>query len=608
MRRFISISSALIGLAVLTTAASAATLQPFVHEGAPLPGTAFHLGRLEAPLINDNGLIVMEAALTDADGLTPVMPDGLAPRAIVLGVPPEGERPAATRLVVLDGDPVAVSGAPGARIRIGRLSQLALLPGPIVVIHSQWDAGDGAVQDGLFRWDDGQLSTIAVEDGPVPELLAEDDRARWGNFTSLHISPASRSVFFEATLRRPSPGARVLARQEGPGQAPRLVIRQFDPTAVPGVSLLNRVAVNSLGEATIAFRVPSTEDTFQHNRVTVAGIERLRGGQAAPGAGAPFAFFDQLRPNDAGELLFRARPGTLADPQPGGLWYDDGAGNLLAVLRDGDKAPGVIGGRFASPGVEGWMYLGGGGDWVVKTELQGDGVDGRTDGVLVYGKRPQAGAGVAPYAIAVREGDPAPGLADGVVFEELVFDFSGLGGTTLGIDDAGNLVFRARLSGPGIRTSNRESLWLYDRSEGRLELLIQAGQAATSQGYDYVLDTFEVRLGSGVEDGLVSGLNNHGEVGIVVRYSALDPEAPLLGGVLLGPASAPTDRPAVAGGGGPVPSGPAPADDAPPTASSDPIPGSGGCAGGSPADAGLLAFALASLVWLRRRRTSATVS
>lgn len=64
---------------------------------------------------------------------------------------------------------------------------------------------------------------------------------------------------------------------------------------------------------------------------------------------------------------------------------------------------------------------------------------------------------------------------------------------------------------------NNDSLWGYDYSEDRLELLLRTGGEISLDGAPHVLTSFDVRLGSGGQDGLPTAYNDSGQIALIVE-------------------------------------------------------------------------------------------
>jgi hypothetical protein len=106
-----------------------------------------------------------------------------------------------------------------------------------------------------------------------------------------------------------------------------------------------------------------------------------------------------------------------------------------------------------------------------------------------------------------------PGLPDGVVLDQLL-------GT--GINNAGQLLLRAQLRGPGFeQIQNRDAVWLFD-AEGEAHLLARSGQViAVDDGTSLTLRTI-ARVFTEEGDatgGQSTGLNDAGQVALLIRFT-----------------------------------------------------------------------------------------
>ena len=72
-----------------------------------------------------------------------------------------------------------------------------------------------------------------------------------------------------------------------------------------------------------------------------------------------------------------------------------------------------------------------------------------------------------PVTLVAREGDPAPGAGDGVVFENLFAP---------SINNANEVLFAAVLSGTGVASDNKDGIWT--GPPGNLQLLARDGDPA----------------------------------------------------------------------------------------------------------------------------------
>jgi hypothetical protein len=183
----------------------------------------------------------------------------------------------------------------------------------------------------------------------------------------------------------------------------------------------------------------------------------------APGTlnGVDFASFESVSRSE-GAVAVRGvvRGPGVSSPRNDGLWATGSTGALALVARETGAAD------VAGPGVS-YNFLGGhalndSGEVAFQARLIGAGVTFANDGVLIG---PNVGGAVA---ILAREGDPAIGTPNGV-------NYLGLGDPEF--NNARQIAFTSRVSGPGIDTSNDEGLWA-PGAAGDLSLIAQRGDPA----------------------------------------------------------------------------------------------------------------------------------
>jgi hypothetical protein len=192
-----------------------------------------------------------------------------------------------------------------------------------------------------------------------------------------------------------------------------------------------------------------------------------REGDSAPGL-PPDTVFTQfwiLRINTLGELLFWA---TVEGPQIGpgedsGLWAG-APGNLQLVAQAGMAAPGMPPG-VTFTGFETW-FISDTGDITFQARVQEPGIDATNDSAIWRG-RPAA------LSLLLREGDPAPGLPEGVV---LHFGASGPWlRPRFTANDEADLIFASAITGPGVTGDNDVAIWVYRAATAIWTLLLRTG-------------------------------------------------------------------------------------------------------------------------------------
>lgn len=166
----------------------------------------------------------------------------------------------------------------------------------------------------------------------------------------------------------------------------------------------------------------------------------------APGRTAVFAF-----------LINTPNPGFDSS----GIWQATGSGVTLVAIANQP----IAGSGGAAVGTIGQPTQNRAGGVLAPASLA---ASGATNGVLIY----SAGAGAQ---VAVREGDPAPGIP-GATFNEV-----GLAGVPdFALNDAGRIAFLAPLVGPP--PANSAAMFVGDASTQTYTLVAQRGQAAPLPG------------------------------------------------------------------------------------------------------------------------------
>src|SRR5262245_8922609 len=146
--------------------------------------------------------------------------------------------------------------------------------------------------------------------------------------------------------------------------------------------------------------------------------------------------------NDAGQIAFY---GATTD---GGLGvWSEGSGSLAAVARSGQQAPGTPAGvNFTFDDLYEYLpspLLNDAGQTSFRSYLNGVGVTSANNLGLWS-------VGAGGLELRARMGSQAPGLPVGVNFGIMA---------PAGFNDAGQIVFAAHLSGPGVNSSNEKSVW-----------------------------------------------------------------------------------------------------------------------------------------------------
>jgi hypothetical protein len=246
--------------------------------------------------------------------------------------------------------------------------------------------------------------------------------------------------------------------------------------------------LNNLGQVTLLSRlagegVDSSNDQGLW-RVGPGGFELVgRSGSPAPGMepGVLFATFGRPVLNDTGQMTLAAHlTGSGVGPDNDfAIWQGmPGSWNLLA--RTGSPAPGTPDGVVFSSFTSGVMNEAG--HVAAVANLTGAGVDASNNRGLWR-------LGADTPALIARSGSPAPGTGTGV-------NFSWIQPNSM-LNDAGQVAFRANVTGDGVSSSNDEAIW----HGGPDSLSLVARKGSTAPG---TASTFSLLS--------TPRLNNEGEV------------------------------------------------------------------------------------------------
>jgi hypothetical protein len=294
-------------------------------------------------------------------------------------------------------------------------------------------------------------------------------------------------------------------------------------------------------------------------------------GDPAPGTAADFQTFGNVLINEAGQLAFEAELDTLRPEW--GIWKDRGTNGLELVVRLGDPAPGttncVFGGldlygynaleevlfmgTLNGPGVDSnnnrgiWIQTGGRIELVVRGGNPAPGLPGPYFAVLLENPGGPVlnnlgqiaffavlsdgqdfwkeslwvgGAGGLRLVVAAGIGMQAAGTDPGVVFQSLGGSLSSL------LNDWGETLFHATLSGPGVTHTNNTGIWL-----GRvnaLRLVVRSGMPVPGEADAWF---------SLPADGTTLGLSQNS---LVFAGEAYGPTVPRHGRIWKGPSSGTT--------------------------------------------------------------------
>ncbi len=555
---------------LLASAPAAAQFTTLVRVGDPIPSTDIDFADLEAPVIGPDGAIafvgLFEGArvsldATEDEGLFVYQADGDTVRRF---------------LVFREGEEFPMAGGPTTGIpRDFRI----MGDGRLVVRADYQNADIGSGNIGIWTWGQGDAA-------PTPEVLRRDaiDGANfeWDVIQSLEAGPSGAGFSFESTIVDLDNLAR---RLDGFGArnaagAVRVVMTNLPSDTDPDFSRFDMRTHhgNGVGVLAVAGRVsPVVDDNY--DTVFVDG---------APTVSDTDEGLDDFQVggiNDAGQVLVFGSAGTAPDLVRT-VWLLEPGGDFTTILSPGDAiaVTGLDGATWDQASFTGTRMLLGGSGHVAAVAVHGDAQS------IVLRDPDGSWRLVATEGATVGE----------YTFEDLLPDPNGIG-----TNAQGNVVFRATVSSS--RTSGTDSLWGYDQSAGELVRLLVIGQELSVEGEPHRLTDFDVRLGSGGQDGDPTGYNDNGEIGLILRYEPIaGGSAITTGGCAMG--NAPIDS-AGAPGGGPGPGadmGPGGGSDGSVsrdggTGSDSGDGGGGGCAVNGRAPMTTLAL-LGFAFWLVRRR------
>ena len=471
-------------------------ISPIALTGQQTPGAPAGV-RYQAffnPVINDDGQLAFLSVLGGAGvGST-------NDRAILAGLPGQ------VRVIAREGDP-----APGTPA--GETLQ-DLLPNTPALN----DVGDIGYVARLSPVGSTTFNDLALYAGPItsPGLRA---RSRWQapdlptgvNFDGFDAPWMNNGGQFAFTATLTGAGVGNENRQavfSGALDAPRLVARNGTPApqmpAGVDYSFVGGPVLSDAGQIVYAAGlrgagVDGTNDQALYGGLPDAPALIMRRGDPAPGApagvrwGTPF--FQTL--NQAGAVIFRA---SLIDGG-GALHTGIAAGPIaspVVVARQGDPAPGAPGGVLYGE-TNSAPSLNDDGMIAFQSLLQGSGVTFANNNAIFAGMP-------GSLDMIARSGEPAPGFAGA--------NYSALNIPVL--NNAGQLAYRAFLTGPGITSANDGVLYLYDPDLGPIPL-VREGMTISVEG------TLRTVAGDGINFQLFgassTGFNKLGRAAVLLAFT-----------------------------------------------------------------------------------------
>lgn len=387
----------------------------------------------------------------------------------------------------------------------------------------------------------GSLGLVARTGDTAPNTTAGINYKSLGN---LVLNESGQTAFFASLTGN---GVNlfndqaIFSEAAGLPGSPSLVARESDP--IPGIAgvdyrgfvipFIAPLSLDSAGKA--AFRVTlrgasvdSTNDFAIISKSADSAVFVARKGEPVPNLGPAISYdeFIYLELNDAGQTAFLATlVGNGVDSTNNTAIFSEAVGSPGLpgiVAREGNSAPSIAGVNYANfePPV-----LNGTGQTAFIASLTGVGVDS-SNRVGIFSET--VGLPGSPNLVA-REGDPAPGTASGVNY----------GGrrplSDMTLNDAGDIAFRASLTGPGVDLTNDRAIYSDAvGTPGSLGLVARTGDPApgTTLGVNYSflftpslndvgqLAFFADLIGTGVDSTNDTGIwatDTNGVLSLIVR-------------------------------------------------------------------------------------------
>jgi hypothetical protein len=280
-------------------------------------------------------------------------------------------------------------------------------------------------------------------------------------------------------------------------------------------SRVNNAGLNASGQVAVWGELTGTqidntnqEGVWIWEQGTLGLAARVGGPVPDAGPDAVISRLYQPSINDAGQLVFSGHVGGpgVDDTNNDAIWVGaNGAYQLVA--RQGDPAPGAGAGVIYRSNYTTGARISGDGQVVFHHWLSGAGVDNTNDLGIWMGHP-------GDVRLVVREGDPSPGATTGAVFKEL-FDFT--------LNRAGQIIFGANISGPGIYTTNDFGLWAAG-PDGEIDLIAREYGLFDVNDDPLIEDLRTIRkiafaAGSNGEDGLHRMFNDAGQLSLRLYFT-----------------------------------------------------------------------------------------
>ena len=327
--------------------------------------------------------------------------------------------------------------------------------GHIALSATLLKTGTQTFGNGIWQDIGNDLELVALAGNQVPNLPDGVIFQSLGNPT---INPVGQTVFFAKISGPGAGGGDNHTIWRGDAGLPELIARQGDPA--PGY-----ISEVLLGNLESAFTRPVINNTGQ------------------------IAFSAFLTGND---VIFNNNTSIM--------FYDGNNTNIVA--REGDTPPGINSGTFFGDLQASQPILNTNGDIVFFANLTETGFGDRNhNSIWRYSD--------GGLSLLVSSDDPVPGTLPDTIFQL----FSGLPT----FNSLGQTAFKARLTGPGITTSNDEGLWVVNQN-GEIITIAREGDLFDINDDPQVqnlkvIKSINIRSGSGGEDGLENSFNDIGQIG-----------------------------------------------------------------------------------------------
>jgi hypothetical protein len=528
MRQIVFIPALLVSIS-LVVVAHAAALRTVAFTGQPAPGTPsgttfesfsshYFIGDIDpifrGPVLNDAGQTAFRANLLGS-GVDSTNNQGVW-----------SEGSGSLALVARTG-----SQAPGAPsgMNFGLYSLGFELFTPALNNAGQ-TAFYGALADdrlGLWSEGSGSLALVAADGVHAPVLpsgvnfsYAIFDEGNRKNFTDWpHLNDAGQIVFTTALVGTgvtPSTDMGVWLGKDVNNLA--LVDRKGDQAAglATGVRYHAQlpVALNDAGQTAVVSYLQGIGVNSSNNTAFFYGSPGnltfvARAGDQAPDMPSGVTIeglFAPIEINNAGKIAFQAwmTGGDVVDGvNSEGLWSNV-SGSLQLIARSGSPAAGAPAGvNYGLFSQSSFALLNDSGQLAFHAGLEGSGVDGTNNEGIWLGEPDN-------FALVARRGEQAPGAPSGVNFSDL--DYPAL-------NSAGQIAFRAKVTGDGVDFSNDRGIWATDR-DGALQLIARTGDLVEVAPGDFrTLGSIDFIPVSANSDGRRSAFNNVGQLAFWASFT-----------------------------------------------------------------------------------------